>query len=120
MAKKIDGLVTEENEHGDTEAIAFVLAGLEGRVLEFDLFGLSLQRLSDGAYRCIFRGCWKAGAKAGIRLVSFTNAESAEDCLGVAARAFRNGKLRWHTDQYANGSSGNGDSKGKQGKLNLV
>lgn len=120
MKKTEEALLLEGNEDGNTEGIAFVLAGLEGRVREFDLFGLSLQRLSDGAFRCIFRGSWKAGSKAGIRLVSFTNGESAYDCLELAAGAFRDGKLRWHVDQYANGVDRDGDSEEKQGKFSLV
>lgn len=120
MTKKSSATSVEESLNGYPIEVQFILAGISGLVREFQVFGLSLQQVSDGAYRCILRGSFKAGSRAGLRLVSFTNGDSPEECLELAGGAFRDGKLRWHVDQYANGAGSPGDSANETKQLTLL
>lgn len=106
--------------NGSHKQFPFLLAGVNGAIVEFDLFGISLQRVQDGAFRCILRGAFKAGPNAGVRLVAFTNAECSASCLLYAERALATGSIRWQIDKYAPGSGGNAASKGQAGQLTLI
>lgn len=103
-----------------TKAIPFLLAGLEGGVCEFTIFSLSLQRLPDGSFRSILRGFPADSEGPSIRLVAFTNAQFASECILSVETAFRDNLLRWHVDQFYERPSDNGSTKAKPKKLTLV
>lgn len=120
MVDTIDGSFSLGDIDGLSKAITFILAGLSGGVLEFDVFSISLQRVSAGDFRCILRGARKEAPNAGVRLVAFSNADDPAECLLYAEGAFASGRIRWHIDQYAAGSGSNGATSSKPGQLTLI
>ena len=111
-----DNSWTKAEINGLTKAIPFLLAGLEGGLNEFELQSFTLQRSDTAAFRCILRGHRVGGSTDGVRLVAFTNAELASECILYAESGFASDAIRWHIDIYAKGVSSNGDSKtGRQG-----
>lgn len=103
-----------------TKAIPFLLAGFEGHVAEFDILGLSLQRLPDGAFRSILRGVSRDGPTDAVRLVAFTNAGLASECLCLLEVGFRENLLRWHIDRYASNHGTDGATEAKRKRLTLT
>ncbi len=118
-APKSDLPFTSEDYNGLTHSLPFLLAGLEGHVKEFELFGVTLQRTDSGDFRCILRGQRRAGADSSVRLVSFTNADLASECLLFAEGGFRDGLARWTLDQYATSNGQNGKAGSKPDQLTL-
>lgn len=121
MAKKtLDPPFTTEDIDGLNKTLTFLLAGLTGAVQEFDLLGISLQRVYDGSFRVIVRGWPREGDNAGIRVVAFTNAATPTECLLYAEAGFRDSTARWHIDRFADNNAADGASKPEPKQLTLV
>lgn len=106
--------------NGLTKAIPFLLAGLEGAVAEFDLLSISLQRVGAGDFRCVLRGSGKGSDANPVRLVAFSNAGFATECLLYAENAFAENSIRWHIDRFASDNGSDGASKVKQPRLTMT
>lgn len=91
----------------------FILGSLAGMVAEFQLQGVTLQRVSQDDFRCILRGYGQEGDEASVRVVSFTNARTPEACLASAEGSFGEGTIRWHVDRYAGDDRADGASEAK-------
>ena len=105
------GTFSQEDYDRLTQAITFLLAGLHGATDRRELHSISLQRDNRAAFRCILRGIGKSGPVDGLRLVAFTNADSAAECLLHAEYGFASDVIRWHLDAFANGAGENASAE---------
>lgn len=106
MTNKNSTVLDKEGLDGFTKTFPWLLGGLKGDINEFEILGYTLQRLSDGDFRCILRGIRRNCPNGGVRLVAFSNAGCPAELLAGVDQALSENTLRWHVDRYANDDNG--------------
>lgn len=107
--RNISGTAGQSDEF--TETFAYILAGFEKNLDGFDIFSLSLQRLGDDDYRVVCRGRDWRERNNPLRVVSFTNASTAFDCLAELENGLRTGTIKFSVDRYAKADTDNDAAK---------
>lgn len=105
---------TKKEQEGLDGAIRFILAGLQGFTDGHELVSVTLQQTDLSDYRVILRGSDVRDAESPVRLVAFSSGSTPAAALLAAERGYRENKIRWTVDRFANDISDNGAGKARQ------